>query len=213
MVINASKKYCYRITHRENLVHLLTNGLVNKSHIKASPDFLPIGNLEIIDVRGSTEVKILGYGYIGDYIPFYFTSRSIMLFNILTGYYAPKVSARTKDELIVIRCLVSELAKLPRWFFTDGQANDGETIHYNDLDAINMIDWDCIHQSNFKKSDGDYDRPRRYQAEFLVHNEVPIEYIDSICVYNDTMKTWAEEEIKNKGFKIPVVTQKAYFFD
>ncbi len=136
-----------------------------------------------------------------------------MLYNIITGYYAPKVQKRGKEEIIVIRCLIETLAKQPQWFFTDGQANDGETTHYNDLAYLNKIDWDCIQQSNFSKLDDDYDRPRRYQAEFLVHNSVPVECVESICVYNETMKKWAEQKIKEAGLEIPIHIYKPYFFD
>lgn len=81
MVINANKTFCYRITHRDNLQHILDQGLVNKNHKNAAPNFVTIGNPEIIDVRSTTEVGLKGYGNIGDYIPFYFTPRSIMLYN------------------------------------------------------------------------------------------------------------------------------------
>lgn len=213
MAVNTNKKFCYRITHRDNLLHLLKHGLLNKHHADADEDFVSIGNLEIIDVRSSTEVKLKGYGNIGDYVPFYFTPRSIMLYNIITGYYAPKVPKRDKEEIIVIRCLIDNLIKEPKWFFTNGQANDGETAHFNDLSDLEKIDWNSIQQSNFSKSDGDYDRQRRYQAEFLVHNLVPVKRIESICVYNDAMKKWAEQNINKLGLEIPTHINKPYFFD
>lgn len=213
MIINKNKKYCYRIIHRDNLGHILKNGIVNKLHKDADTDFVAIGNLEIIDVRSSTQVKIDGYGNIGEYVPFYYTPRSIMLFNIVTGYYAPKVPRRNKDEIIVIRCLIEKLAHNSKWFFTDGQANDGETNHYNDLSYLNNIDWACIQQSNFNKSDGDYDRQRRYQAEFLVYDSVPVNCIESISVYNRTMEQKVVEEIQHANLEIPVHIYKPYFFD
>lgn len=213
MVINRDKKFCYRVTHRDNLAHILEHGLVNKDHAKADENFVSIGNHEIIDVRSSTEVNLNGYGFIGEFVPFYLTPRSIMLFNIITGHYAPKVPKRSKDELVVIRCCIATLATRPKWFFTDGQANDGETSHFNDLNHLNRIDWNCIQNSNFSKSDGDYDRQRRYQAEFLVHKVVPANCIESISVYNDKMKTWAEKQVNERELDIPVHIHKPYFFD
>jgi hypothetical protein len=213
MIINQNKSFCYRITHRDNLMHLLQHGLICKDHINASSEFVQIGNNEIIDVRSLTPVAIAGYGNIGEYVPFYFTSRSTMLFNILTGYYHPFVPKREKDEIIIIRCRIADLAKLPRWFFTNGQANDYETTHFNDLKNLDKIDWDSIQNSIFTKSDGDYDRPRRYQAEFLVHSEIPIQYVESFSVYNQEMKSWVENKIMGSGLEIPVHIHKPYFFD
>lgn len=212
MVINANKKFCYRITHRDNLPHILSYGLVNKNHLNAASNFVAIGNPEIIDVRGTSLVGLDGYGYIGDYIPFYFTPRSVMMFNILTGYYKPRVPQRSKDEIIVIRCLVEELATRPQWFFTDGQANDGESRHYSDLKQLDKIDWACIQQSQFSKSD-DYDRPRRYQAEFLVKDFVPSACFESICIYNKKMQIWAQNHVNAAGKMIKVNVIPEYFFN
>jgi hypothetical protein len=213
MLINKHRNFCYRITHRDNLDHVLKYGLVNKHHINADKNFVAIGNLEIIDVRGDTKVNLPGYGNVGEYVPFYFTPRSIMLYNIVTGYYAPKVPKRGKNEIIIIRCHIEDLVQGNKWFFTDGQANDGETAHYDDIRYLDQIDWDCIQQSNFNKSDGDYDRQRRYQAEFLVRNEVPAAQIQSVCVYNEAVKGWAEQKINAAGLKIPVYIHQQYFFD
>jgi hypothetical protein len=109
-MINQEKKYCYRITHINNLSLLLQNGIVNKHHLNADNNFIEIGNPEIIDVRSTTPVKINNYGMIGDYIPFYFTPKSIMLYNIITGYWHPKVLKRNRSEIIVIRCLITDLS-------------------------------------------------------------------------------------------------------
>ena len=213
MIINKHKKYCYRILHKNNLIHLLKHGLVNKHHKNSDPDFTPIGNLEIIDVRSTTPVRIASYGNIGDYVPFYYTTRSMMLFNIVTGYYAPKVPRRSKNEIIAVRCLITELAKQPKWFFTDGQANDDNTEHYNDLNYLEKIDWNCIQSGDFTKSAADYDKQRRYQAEFLVYHEVPLECIEGICVYDAETEKWVKNELNKSGLEIPVYIHKHYFFD
>lgn len=134
-----------------------------------------------------------------------------MLYNIITGYWAPRVPQRAREEIIVVRCLLEELAGQPNWFFTDGQANDGESNHYGHLKHLNKIDWDCIHHSKFAKSD-DYDRPRRYQAEFLVRDQVPAACFESICVYSKKMQAWTQEQVNAAGkmFKVNVIPD--YFF-
>jgi hypothetical protein len=212
-MINKNRTFCYRITHRDNLDHILEHGIVNKNHLNADPGFVAIGNPEIIDVRSETAVDLDGYGNIGEYVPFYFTPRSIMLLNIVSGYWAPKVIRRSKEEIVVIRCLIETLASQERWFFTDGQANDEETTHYGNLKHLKRIDWENIQNSRFHKSDGDVDRPRRYQAEFLVYDAVPVNCIESVCVYSDKMKLWAQKKVNDAGKMIHVHVHKPYFFD
>jgi len=213
-MLNKDRKYCYRITHIQNLPLILENGIVNKNHRDADGNYIEIGNPEIIDVRSTTPVRIDGYGMIGDYVPFYFTPKSMMLFNIITGYRAPVVPKRSRNEILVIRCLITDLTKLTKWFFTDGQANikDGTVKHYNRLSHLPEIDWESIQQSNFTKSDGDYDRPRRYQAEFLVHSKVPLKAIESLNVYNQQAADYVNEVINENNINLAVNIQPQYFF-
>jgi hypothetical protein len=211
-MINKNRRFCYRITHINNLPLLLQNGIVNKHHPNANGDYVEIGNPEIIDVRSTSPVKIQGYGMIGDYVPFYFTPKSIMLYNIITGYWHPLVPRRNRSEILVIRCLIDDMINLPRWFFTDGQGNDMASGHYNDLEELDAIDWHCIQNSDFTKSDGDFDRPRRYQAEFLVHHEVPIDSIESLNVYNQQAADVVNDILNENNINLAVNIQPQYFF-
>lgn len=67
-----------------------------------------------------------------------------MLYNIVTGYWAPLGPKIPKKDIIIIRCEIMELSKVNSFFFTNGQANDKLTRHYNDLSKLNKIDWDNI---------------------------------------------------------------------
>jgi len=210
--INESRSLCYRITHIDNIPLILANGIVNKHHPDANSKYINIGNPEIIDVRSETLVKIEGYGMIGDYVPFYFTPKSIMLYNIITGYWHPKVLKRNRSEIVVIRCFIEKLAQLPKWFFTNGQGNDMVSKHYNDLSKIDVVDWDIIHHSDFSKNDGDYDRPRRYQAEFLVYEKVPLDAIESLNVYNQQAADYVNNILSKTGVELAVNIVPQYFF-
>lgn len=212
MRINVNKRFCYRIYHIQNLPHLLEVGLCTKHHPLANPGFVAIGNREIIDVRDTTPVKIDGYGQIGEYVPFYFTPRSVMLYNIVTGYRAPVVPRVPRNQIIVVRSTIDQLIEADRYFFTDGQANDASTDHYTELKDLDQVDWTIIHDSNFSKSDGDFDRPRRYQAEFLVHNHVPITAVESIVVYNEDAQKDVIRLAEEQEVDIKVRITKEYFF-
>ena len=212
-----SKDFCYRITHIQNLECILKNGIVCKNHARACGNYINIGHQEIIDVRSTTAVKIntidnISYGMIGDYIPCYFTPKSTMLYNILTGYYHPKVQKRKCEEILVMRFKISTLANLPNlFFFTDGQANDYATKHYNSLADIQYIDWESIHKNNFSKKD-DEDRARRYQAEFLVKDEIPISCIEGFYVYNQNAKEAVQNILAQNEVNIKVEINRNYYF-
>lgn len=211
-MVNKNKEFCFRITHIDNLEIILENGIVCKTHLNASPNYINIGNPEIIDVRNGTRVRVAHYGMLGEYVPFYFTPKSIMLYNIQSGFRHPVVAKRPPSEILVMRFRIDELCSLKnRWFFTDGQANDSATNHFHDLSELNSIDWNSIQNSKFSKTD-DYDRGRRYQAEFLVKDEVPLDKIESFVVYDEKSKIKVETILKKLGIKITVNINKLYYF-
>lgn len=206
------KKFCYRVTHIRNLRLILMERKLRSNYSIENQEFHSIGNPDIIRIRKIRSVKIPGYGSIGDYVPFYFTPRSIMLYNIITGIYDPVVPKRDATELIILRCSIAQLVNLSRWFFTDGQANNFLTNHYNDLRHLDKIDWACIQNGDFTKSPEDYDRPRRYQAEFLVFREVPLEYVESINVLSEETASNVQRELSQINCNLAVNIRPDYFF-
>lgn len=72
-------KYVFRLTHIDNIQHVLSNGLVRASSPLRSDNYLPIGDSQVIKIRGNREVD--GYR-LSEYVPFYFGPRSPMLYNM-----------------------------------------------------------------------------------------------------------------------------------
>ena len=64
-------KYAFRITHIDNIPHIVQCGLVRADSPLRANNFNSIGDPQIIRVRGEMVVK--GYK-ISDYIPFYLDS-------------------------------------------------------------------------------------------------------------------------------------------
>jgi hypothetical protein len=84
--LTPEKALIFRITHRANVPWILENGLHCQSAAASDPNFISIGNPELIDRRRSRMVTIPPGGTLNDYVPFYFTPYSPMLYNISTGY-------------------------------------------------------------------------------------------------------------------------------
>lgn len=202
--------WLYRIIHSDNLEYILANGIYVRGHGMHDPAYVNIGNVDIINVRDSFAVKLDGYGKIGEYVPFYFGKQSIMLYNILTGQGVPKINPA---NIIYICCeLESLVSSCKKYFFTDGQANKKFTEHHNDLKKLDEIDWDVILGDDFTKN-GDIDRPRKYMAEFLVHEHVPLSCIKKIVVYNDRTKVYVAQLLVKYGVKIKVEAARVgYYF-
>ncbi|CAA0240055.1 hypothetical protein AB901B6_02420 [Acinetobacter baumannii] len=89
--LNAEKALIWRIVHISNITSILDNGLYCRNHPNA-PILTSIGNQELIDRRAIHPVPISPFGYLNDYIPFYFTPFSPMLLNIKTGRGVPQLA-------------------------------------------------------------------------------------------------------------------------
>jgi hypothetical protein len=78
----------FRITHRDNLPLLLKHGICARNHKDFGDDYINIGSIDVISKREAKSIDINGidYGTLHDYVPFYFTPLSPMLYNILTGF-------------------------------------------------------------------------------------------------------------------------------
>lgn len=80
------------------------------------------------------------------------------------------------------------------------------------MSKINNVDWESIQNGNFNKSDGDLDRPRRYQAEFLVYYHIPVKAIESIIVYNEGTAKFVASELSDARVTLPVhISPKSFF--
>ena len=98
----------FRISHVDNLAWVLGNGL-HALNGRRDSNFKNIGNLDLIDKRTNRSVPLPPGGTLSDYVPFYFTPYSIMMFNIRTGHGN---ITRVRNEEIMI--FVSSLHRIKR---------------------------------------------------------------------------------------------------
>ncbi len=163
----------FRITHVVNLPWLLTNGLHCANGAAFDPKFVAIGNRELIDKRARRQVPIPPGGTLGDYVPFYFTPKSPMLFNIKTGYSGIVLRPNQEIAILVSSCQVMR-NKGVSMLFTDRHAYTATAVWSGDhSDLSEMIDWDILRGHDFARDDRYPDKMERYQAEALIHRYVP----------------------------------------
>lgn len=195
----------YRIIHVENLEHLLSNGICIRSHVSADPNYINIGDRGLITKRNVYAIGINPPGgNLGDYVPFYFGRLSPMLLNIKTGQR--DVVQRHQREIVYICCRLDDVvAQCNEWCFTDGHAKTiSLTEFYNDLGDLDEVDWSIVDERYWRNNVNDIDRMRRKQAEFLVKNFVPVDCIEQIVVYDETVRVKAQEIVNGLELEIPV---------
>ncbi|KUJ57576.1 type II toxin-antitoxin system toxin DNA ADP-ribosyl transferase DarT [Chryseobacterium aquaticum] len=181
------KIYLFRMTHIDNIPHILQYGITHSSSKNANAKFVPIGDNTIINTRNNF---LLNNGKrLGEYIPFYFSERTPMLYVIQKGYNSVAVTQAEK----IVYC-VSSIQKIVDqkldFIFTDGQANSRLSSQFTILDIENVnkiIDKKAI-KDTYWDDEKDLDKKRRKEAEFLIHNDIDIAAILGYVVYNENAK-------------------------
>jgi len=192
----------YRIIHIQNVEYILRNGIYTNGHIKRDPNYVNIGDTQLIAHRNDHPVKLEGYGNLGDYVPFYFGPHSPMLYKIRTGNGVTQFPQ--SDIVYFIVNAQSLIHEEVRFVFTNGHAKNNFTEFYTDLNDLSEIDWEVVYLRKWNNTIDNMDRMRRKQAEFLIHGHVPINLIDRIVVYNQEKFNFVETLLRNVGLDIPL---------
>jgi len=213
MATDLDKIWVFRIIPIQNLENILREGMFCKSAGKNNTGFVTIGSEDVISRRDTTIVKCYPDSYVNDYVPFYFSVRTPMLYNIITGHGVP---AKPQDSIIYLCCELSDLASDKfQWCYTNGNAAAAITRFYTTLQNVDKnIDWHSIYTTDFRdeNADGDEDRIRKKHAEFLVKGHVPVEYIKVIVVLNDQKAIEVKSILDKLDLNIKVhINQKFYF--
>jgi len=135
-------------------------------------------------------------------------------FGIKTGWGVPK---QKQENIVYMVCKLSELATDGfQWCFTDGNAANEITRFYTKLENLNEIDWRSIKSTDFSdyNSDGDLDRKRKKQAEFLVKDHVASSFIKALIVFNKSAKEQVDKLCKKITFvtKVVVDAKNDFYF-
>jgi hypothetical protein len=209
--LNPTKALIWRIVHRDNLPWIFGNGLHCKSSPVQDPRYVAIGSADLINRRSHRTVPVAPGGVLSDYVPFYFTPFSPMMYNIYTG--RGEVAQRRNEEICI---LVSSLRKVHQlglpFVFTDRHAYLPLARYFNSIASLNEIDWPLLQTRNFKRNADDPEQIERYQAEALVHNHLPVTGLFGIICYTDAVKITLDQHIQARGLDIDVRVMPQWYF-
>jgi hypothetical protein len=208
--LNPARDLIFRITHRDNIPWILKHGLHCRNSEVLDPNFVSIGNTDIIERRQHRVVPCPPGGTLSDYIPFYFTPRSIMLMNILTGYNG--IRKRSQAEIVII---VSSLLKLQagkqKFLFTDRHASMTGARFSGDLENLNWIDWPILQNSDFRRDNEDIGKTARYMAEALAYRSLPASSLLGLACCNTKEAESLEALVQARGLSLKVLTKRGWY--
>lgn len=209
--LNAEKALLFRITHIKNLHWVFRNGLYCKNAETHDSSFVRIGNPELISKRSSRDVPIGPGGTLSDYIPFYFTPFSMMMYNINTGYNG--IQQVPNSDIAIVAAKLRDLADASLSFvFTDRHAYLRTAQFYSSLDDLDKIDWKILQQRDFKRSVDDPEKTDRYQAEALIYQHLPVELLTGIVCYGVEQQRLLQQWQSEAEINLKIVPQPKWYF-
>jgi hypothetical protein len=209
--LNPEKALIFRITHRSNMEWILQNGLHCSSSPTKDPNFLSIGNRELIAKRDSRPVPVPPSGGLGDYVPFYFTPFSPMLLNIITGY--GDIKRRSNDEIVILISSLDELDQLGvRYVFTDRHAYLVSAEFYADRGDLDKVDFGLLQQRDFQRDPEDPGKVERYQAEALVYQHLPVAALLGVACYTEKTRQSVERSARERGIDLTILKRRGWYF-
>ena len=176
----------YYITHIDNLHSILSKGILSRERItKEGVHNTPIDH---------------GKGNLLDYASLYFQPRNPMMYRAIF---------EVGTEQLAILEVANSVLNEPGILISDGDATDELTQLYPCVQGLKKIQQQrkVIQSEWWKKYDGS---KRKIMAECLVPMRVKPEYIRSVIIPDDGIKTW--QQMLFSDVTLPVVSQPKMFF-
>ena len=181
------------------------------AHPNADPNYRSIGDKSLINFRKNINAPPPLSGTFADYVPFYLGHHSPMLLQIKTGFEGIEQLPQS-DIIYLVADHDDIVAKGLDYFFTDGHARYKFTQFFSNPADFDQLDWETIYAPFWQNTQEDEDRQRCKQAEYMVRNEVTIDCIKFILVFDKTAQQNVvnlQQQLKNT---IPVkISTKAYY--
>jgi len=167
----------WHFTPVENIARIVEAGcLVADSHVgqASSP-----GNMQMKAERLGKAVELESYpdSAVGDHVPFYVAAKSPMLFRVCR-YGLPNYD-RGPDPLVFLGFNIGKIVDAGlTWCFSDRNATSPFVEFTDDLSEVqNLLDEEVLRARIWRDTPDDPGRRTRRAAEFLVHEEVPIDLL------------------------------------
>jgi hypothetical protein len=202
----------YRIVHFDNLAGIIEEGGMwcGAEMARRQLPYKQIGLGGLTANRQKKEVPCGPQGSLSDYVPFHFCPRSVMLYQICTGFSDYKGG---QEPILHLVTTVEKLRELDvPCVFTDRHAKTDYARFFADPTKLAELDWPAIRSNTFTRTDDDPDRPYRKQAEFLAHRFVPLAAILGVGVFGRRWKDDCDRLIHQAGLNVRVKVHPRWYY-
>jgi hypothetical protein len=206
----------YHITHMSNLHRIIASGgLVSDAIVRAQggPE-IAIG-MSDIKRRRMDELPVHCHPgtMVGDYVPFYFCPRSIMLY-VIHCANKPELSYRGGQTPIVhLEADLMQVIRLAdkndrQWAFSLANAGTRYVRFRNQIAELSELNWTAIAAADFRPADVREGK----QAEFLVYGFFPWTLVERIGVYSRSIAQRVHDTLRDAPYRPSVEIKSSWYF-
>ncbi len=202
------------MTHGKNLGSILEHkGLWSKNHKPETVELsVDISHSHIQERRFRKIVPCGPRGNLHDYVPFYFGTRSPMLY----AHYQKNVPSNPDGQRAIIYLVADAeetIAAGHPFVFTDGHAEMSLARFFDEPSDFNQLNWRAIHARYWKDTPEESARQFQKQAEFLVHRCFPLHLVRRIVTLDERIRHRVEEILSEASVQLPVIANPSWYYD
>jgi hypothetical protein len=180
----------YHITHIDNLTSIVSDGFLYSEAAllaRGGPEAV-VGMSHIKKRRMEMPMPCHPGTKVGEYVPFYFCSRSVMLYLLYMGNHPDLDYHGGQESMLHLEFDFEELAQWAdmsgrAWAITPTNAGAYYSKFYADRSALSAIDWEAVCSDDWRVPN----TKEHKQAEFLIHDVVPWSLVHRIGVHHNAV--------------------------
>lgn len=204
----------YHIVHVDNLASICGDGcLWSDSVMVRRQGGTVIGMGSIKQRRLALPVSCHPQTFVGEYVPFYFCPRSIMLFVIHCANHPELAYRGGQQPIIHLQADLSQViqwaeANCRRWAFSLSNAGAVYTQFRSELAQLDEINWDAVAARDFRLADV----KEAKQAEFLVQQSFPWHLVERIGVHSQGIAQRVYAAMNGAGHRPSVEIRREWYY-
>jgi hypothetical protein len=150
---------------------------------------------------------------VGEYVPFYFCPRSIMLYILYRGNHPDLNYTEGQDPIVHLEADLRETIEWAeergvRWAFSDRNAGGFLAEFYSSAPDLDKLNWPAIAGTDFR----DPVAKEGKQAEFLMWDEFPWTLVEAIGVRNAATAAAVHDAIRRSRHRPAVSVKTAWYY-
>jgi len=205
----------YHIAHMDRLPFIIHDGFLWSDSVMVQRNALgtTIGMTSIKQRRLRLPVDCNRGTHVGDYVPFYFCPRSIMLYVIHCANHSELAYRGGQGPIVHFEADLNEVVRWSSdecraWAFSLSNAGASYTEFRNELVQLEEIDWPAVASHDFRSADVKEGK----QAEFLVYGSFPWSLIRRIGVHSRAVAQTVAETIRGADHRPPIEIRPDWYY-